>query len=418
MSAMTLPQRLEEIRVKSDELATVFSEAGEAVDLDLVKSIDPNGTMSTEDKVAWIRDREKELGDLNAEAKRQADLLKSSASNAQLKSVLDLLDMPANAIGHAVKAAAGSPFEAKSLGELFTDEFSMEAKGAEIELKEFEVKALFETSAGWAPESTRTGKLVDFATRPVQVLDFIPTTTTGQAAVVYMEETTYTQAAAETAEGGAFPESAFQLAEVSSPVRKISHFIPVTDEQLEDVSQVQGYLNNRLAFGIRQRTDGQVLVGDGIAPNLEGIVNRTGVQTQAKATDPIPDAIHKGLTKARVTGRSIPNAVMLHSNDWERVRLLRTADGIYIWGSPAETGIARIWGLPVVQTEVLTEGVGLVGDFANFSELAIRRGITLKVSDSHGTYFVEGKQAIRADFRAALQVYRPEAFCTVTGLNA
>ena len=32
------------------------------------------------------------------------------------------------------------------------------------------------------------------------------------------------------------------------------------------------------------------------------------------------------------------------------------------------------------------------------------------------TFFVEGKQAIRADMRVALVVYRPAAFCTVTGI--
>jgi hypothetical protein len=65
---------------------------------------------------------------------------------------------------------------------------------------------------------------------------------------------------------------------------------------------------------------------------------------------------------------------------------------------------------------VFTEGTGLVGAFREFSELAIRRGIETKVSDSHSDYFVNGKQAIRADMRAALQVYRETAFCTVTGI--
>ena len=46
----------------------------------------------------------------------------------------------------------------------------------------------------------------------------------------------------------------------------------------------------------------------------------------------------------------------------------------------------------------------------------MRSGIEVKVSDSHDDYFVKGKQAIRADLRAALCVYRDAAFCEVTGI--
>ncbi len=246
--------------------------------------------------------------------------------------------------------------------------------------------------------------------------DIIPAGNTSQASVAFMEETTFTNAAAETAEAGTFPEAALALTERTSPVRKIAVFLPVTDEQLEDIPQVQGYINNRLPFMLRQRLDLQILVGDGNAPNLKGLLNATNLQTQAKGTDPSPDAVYKAMVKVRVTGRAQPGAVIYHPTNWQDIRLLRTADGIYIWGSPAEAGPDRIWGLPVVQSDAITLGTALVGDYQNFTELVERRGIELKVSDSHGTFFVEGKQAIRADVRVALVVYRGAALCQVTGL--
>src|SRR5690606_34843391 len=111
-----------------------------------------------------------------------------------------------------------------------------------------ELKTLMETSAGFEPESTRTGRIVEFATRPIQVTDLIPQTTTSQSSVKYMEETTFTNAAAETAEGSAYPEAALQYTERVSIVRKIPVFLPVTDEQLEDEPQVRGLVDNRLMF--------------------------------------------------------------------------------------------------------------------------------------------------------------------------
>jgi HK97 family phage major capsid protein len=231
-----------------------------------------------------------------------------------------------------------------------------------------------------------------------------------------MEETTYTNAAAEIAEAGTFPEAALALTEQTVLVRKIAVFLPVTDEQLEDEPQVRGYIDNRLPFMIRQRLDSQLLVGNGTAPNLRGLLNISGIQTQAKGADPTPDAIYKAIVKVETTGQAMANGVVMNPSNWQDIRLLRTADGIYIWGNPSDAGPERIWGLQVVRAQAETAGTAIVGDFQNFSELSIRRGIDVQVSNSHSTFFVEGKQAIRADMRAALVVYRPAAFCTVTGL--
>lgn len=277
-------------------------------------------------------------------------------------------------------------------------------------------KTLFEIGAGWDPESTRSGRVVDYATRPIQVTDVVPQTTTNQAAIKYMEETTFTNNAAEVAEGGTYGEAALALTERTSIVEKIGVWLPVTDEQLADVGQANSYINRRLPFMVQQRLDGQILVGDGTSPNLSGFLDVSGTQTQAKGADPTPDAVYKAMDKVLVTGRSTPGAAIFHPNDWQPVRLLRTSDGVYIWGSPSDAGPARIWGIPVILSDAITEGTALVGDFANFSELAIRAGIEMKVTDAHSDFFIKGKQAIRADMRCAFTVYRPAAFCTVTGL--
>lgn len=388
-------------------LHEIFEQAGETMDMDQVTVVDGD----SQAKVEKIRSLNDEIDDLSKQ------LSDAEEEHNELKGIGDRvreLGEPKRHPGHP--AGKGSrEADVKSIGELFTESEAYKHKGREAEL-DVELKTLFETATGWTPEQTRTGRVVDFATRPIQVTDIVPQGATSQQAVVFMEETTFTNNAAEAAEGGTYAEAALALTEKSSTVRKIAVFLPVTDEQLEDEAQARSYVNNRLPFMVRQRLDSQILVGNGTAPNLRGFLNVVGIQTQAKGADPVPDAVYKALTKVRVTGRAIPGAVIFHDNDWQEVRLLRTADGIYIWGSPSEAGPARIWGLPVVLSDAITEGTALVGDYQNFTELAVRRGVEVKVSDSHSTFFVEGKQAIRADMRAALVVYRPAALCTVTGI--
>ena len=312
------------------------------------------------------------------------------------------------------------PTEAKSLGQMFVEsdvykQYKIDKRKGVPAVFKVDLKTLFLTTAGWAPESTRIDRVIDAVTRPIQLLDLIPVSPTEQASIVYMEETTRTHASAEVAEGAAYAEDTFALTERTNTVRKIASNIPVTDEQLDDESQVRSYLDARLRFGLRQRLDLQVINGNGTPPNLEGILNVTGIQTQAKGTDPTFDAIHKALTLVRVTGRSNPNAVVIHPTDWEQIRLTRTADGIYIMGNPALAGPMTLFGLPVTLQDAVTAGTGLVGDFANFSHIYDRRGVEVTVGFV-ADQFKEGEATLRADMRVAFVVFRPAAFCTVTGI--
>lgn len=277
-------------------------------------------------------------------------------------------------------------------------------------------KALMTTAAGFAPESIRLPGFVEAVTRPIQLLDILPMGSTGQAAVPYMEETTRTHAAAETAEGEAFAESEFAFTERSVNVAKITDSLPVTDEQLEDVALVESYINGRLSFGVRQRLDRQCLIGNGTAPNMRGILNVSGIQTRAKGEDPAMDALYKMMVSIRLTGRAMPTHHNIHPLDWQDIRLTKTADGIYIFGSPMEAGPVRLWGLPVVENDALTEGTSLVGSFdPSWITLFERRGIDVQVGYV-GNQFGQGRRTIRADMRAALVVMRPAAFGTVTGI--
>lgn len=418
MNFPALKEKEEALSAKRKELADIFGQAGPEMDLAKVKVI--KGT--TVDKAAHIRklndeqtDLGKEVDDLHAvqkaaERARQADDPDRARHSA---------DRDAGYGEHGYDTGNRSTPREKSFGQMFTESDAYKLKQGPIGPEstiDIELKTLLTTTTGWDPEERRTGRLVEFATRPIQVAELIPQTTTSQSAVQYMEETTFTNNAAETAEAGTYPEAALAFTEQTSLVRKIPVFLPVTDEQLEDEPRIRGVIDNRLPFMIRQRLDLQMLVGNGTAPNLRGLLNVVGIQTQAKGADPTPDAVYKALVKVETIGQAVANAAVFHPNDWQDIRLLRTADGIYIWGNPSDAGPERIWGLRVVRAQALTENTGLVGDFANFSELAVRRGIDVQVSNSHSTYFVEGKVAIRADMRVALVIYRPSAFCSISGI--
>jgi hypothetical protein len=312
----------------------------------------------------------------------------------------------------------GTPYSGKSLGELFVESPAFksyspaERRGP---ASTFEVKTLL-SETGWAPKPLRIPRVEPYPTRPLSVLDVFGQGETTQSAVTYMEETTFTNAAAETAEGSDKPESALAFTERTAAVRTIATVLPATNQLLEDVEACRAYIDERLAYMVKARLDSQLLNGSGVAPNLTGILNTSGIQTQAKGTDPTPDAILKAMDLVRVNSFYEPDAVILHPNDWQAIRLLRTADGLYIWGNPAEPGPGTIWGKPVVATTAITENTGLVGAFKQAAMVFFRRDLEIAVSDSHSDFFIKNQVMVRAEVRVALACFRPSAFCQVTGI--
>ena len=281
------------------------------------------------------------------------------------------------------------------------------------------IKTEMTRAAGWDPEQRDSGLIVLDAQRPIQILDLIPTIPTSRDTYVYMEETTFTNNAAEIAEASAttYGEAALAYTRRTQAVEKIAVYIPVSEEQLEDSAEAEALVNARLPFMVEQRLDSQIVNGNGTTPNLLGVLSATGLQTQARGSDPGMDAIHKAITLSRVTGRAMPNAIVMHSNNWQYLRLTRTADGIYILGNPSDNSIPRLWGLPVAYNEAITAGTAVVGDFTNYCLLAEKRGMTVDVGWIN-TYFIRGMKAIRATIRVAMVWTRGEAFVQVTSLQS
>lgn len=286
----------------------------------------------------------------------------------------------------------------------------------QFHIPESDVKTLI-TLSDAAPQNVRLPRVEPYPVERRTVADLMAQGTIDRGTLEYYEETTFTNAAAETAEGSAKPEAALDWTLRTETVGKIPVWIPATAESLADISWLESTIRNRLVFMIERRKETQLLNGDGTSPNISGITDRSGLQTQAKGSDPVFDAILKAMTLIQVNSFYEPDAIVMHPNDWRDLLLTRTADGIYILGNPGDpTAARRLWGLEVRATTAQTENTAIVGAFGTAAQVFYRSGITVTASTEHASYFIENKVAILAEQRLALAVYRPNAFCTVTGI--
>jgi HK97 family phage major capsid protein len=422
--AAKLRELQEKLYVKQNNLASIFEQAKKSDGTyDFTKAEQfanlADGRDAREAQVAcldMIKQLEGEVNDLHDEVVTLQNIAEKEA-----KLTKQIQDRKKVTEEHLYPTSGGLETKAPqlSLGEMVKrawPEEGVQGKGNFVrEFKHFELKALMSTAAGWAPEATRIPRIAEFAHRPLQVTDLFPVGNTSQYAIPYMEETTSTNPAQETGEGLAAQEAEIAATPRTVIVRKIPVYITVTDEQLADVDIVASLIDARLRFFVQQRLDYQLINGNGVGVNILGLL-ATGMGAQARGGDPIPDAMYKGATKVRVTGRAVPSAHIVHPDNWTSVRLLRTNDGIYVWGNPSETGPMRMFGIPVVEADMMPLNTSIVGDFTNMAQLWLRQGVEIEagwINDG----FVTGIQAIKATLRAALTVYRPSAFVAITGLN-
>ena len=407
--------KLDDVRAKA---AQVFEEAGPELDMTKVKSVEGDSAAIAAQLKAW----NEEMSDLGAQLETAEDM-------AEMKSHVDKLGELQPHPGHPEskgKEKEDRKAERKTIGEMFIDSPAFKGwtpgtrMGPEAEMK-VGIKNLFERSTGWEPWDDRRDVFVDALRQPLWILDLIDTAQTSSNVIVYLQQEPFVNSAATVAEGAEKPEASLNVERVTEIVEKIAVALPVTDEQLADVPQARSFIDSQLSFMVREELEQQILTGDGTSPNLHGLLAADrlaagggGVQTQALGGDTVPDAVYKAIVKVRVTGRDEPTAAVFHPNDWTPVRLLKTSDGMYIWGPPMDPGPERIWGLRVVQTTGMSEGTGLVGNFRR-AILFQREGLTMKVGYVDDQ-FIKNTQTILAELRAALAVVREASFCTVTGI--
>lgn len=280
----------------------------------------------------------------------------------------------------------------------------------------------------------RMGGSIDILQRSLSILDLIPMSSTTSNTIEYVKEKTYTNNAATVAEAsvttgttGLKAESVLAYDLATAPVRTIAHWIPVTNAMLADAPVIEGLIGNRLVYGLNQELEDQVLSGDGNSPNMTGIlasglstVGLSAGSTYGGAATAI-DAAFAAALIVRSTGLAMPNAYVLHPNDWAQIRLARESTvtgnvnpGGYLYGPPSQSGPATLWGRPVVEALGMTENTILCGDFQMGCMLFDREqaAITTGTIDDQ---FVRNMRTILAEMRAAFAVFRATAFCRVTG---
>lgn len=277
-------------------------------------------------------------------------------------------------------------------------------------------------------------QITEFGRRPLTIRQIITNLTTNSDSVEFVRitgetnnaapvpEAQATDSATSGAEPGFKPESGMNFERETATVKTIAHWLPATTRALSDAAQLRGIIDAFLRYGVELTLEDEIVAGTGTGEHFEGILETDGIQLQPlDATDQTNGNFFRtariAKRKVRTIGRRIPTAYLLNPEDWEVLDLADDENRRFYSDGPFAVMTPRLWGLPVVESEAVPVGTGLVGDF-NTCVLWDREQASISVSNSHADFFIRNLVAILCELRAAFGVLKPDAIVAFDTTNA
>jgi HK97 family phage major capsid protein len=252
--------------------------------------------------------------------------------------------------------------------------------------------------------------------------DLFASGSTNSDTISYARQTSFDNAAAPVAQattvaGGLKPQSSIGWTRQTSPVETIATWMVTTRQALADAGQIQSLIDNQGRLMIQLAEEDQLLNGDGTSPNLEGILEVTGIQTLDLTGEDNLDGIRTAIRLVRTgISRAVPDGIVLNPIDSEMVDLLKDGNQAYRGGNPIGNFNfgQTIWRLPRVESSAMPEGTALVGAFRAGATVLQRQPITVYTADQHADFFVRNLIVILFEERLGFPVFWPSAFVEVT----
>lgn len=271
------------------------------------------------------------------------------------------------------------------------------------------------TSADLAPGIIEPTRLPGIDQAPKQRLfirDLIAMGRTTSSAIFWVQQTGFTNNAAVVPEGTLKPTSSITFATQVTPVVTIAHLFKASKQILDDFAQLQSTVDAELRYGLAYAEEQEILFGAGGAGNIEGIVPQASAFAPAFAPEERQkiDDIRLAILQAQLA-RLPATGIVLHHMDWAGIELTKDTTGGYILANPLSLAGPRLWGLPVVATELdEMEGNLLVGAFQSGAQFFVREDANVVIATTNADDFEKNMLTIRCEERGALAVKRPEAF--------
>ncbi len=314
----------------------------------------------------------------------------------------------------------------KSVLETKKDEF-LALKGNRSASVEITVKAVGNMTLGGnivddaqIPQAQREAGITRIVRRQPFILQLVNTGTINSNKWEWVQQVNPDGGAGMTAEGTKKSQADFDLELAEASVRKVTAYIKVSKEMLDDVDMMRAEIDQELIELINLKIDEQLLSGDGLGQNLVGILENATAYSAGSFAGTVVEPNNADVLRTAINQVMVnlfqPNYIVLHPSDVTALELSKGNDGHYVMPPFTTTDGTVIKGIPVVMNTGVTEGDFLVGDFTK-SGVRFKEGITINVGYENDD-FTKNFVTILAEARLAHRVKSNHYGAFVTGTFA
>ncbi|SDQ11546.1 phage major capsid protein [Leucobacter chromiiresistens] len=245
---------------------------------------------------------------------------------------------------------------------------------------------------------------------PTSVLEALGSVLRGEPVYQYLRQTVRENNAAIVADGDTKPTSLVSVEPIEGRLHVFAHISEyVAEYLLKDASALQSFLTSQLLFMLREAVEGEILNGDGTEGHLRGILNTSGVQTQAFATDAVT-TLRLAALKLENVGHAA-DLFIVNSNDWAAIETQRVTSGSFDLGGPVDRATQKLWGTQVVTSTRIAAGTALALDR---SAVGVDTDGTIETKWDQSSGFDTNQVRARVEGRFGLSTYHPAGIVKAT----
>ena len=259
-----------------------------------------------------------------------------------------------------------------------------EKSGASVQitLKAAGTMGLATNVTGQVPQAERESGITRIVTRNPFVLQLVNVGTIMSNVWEWVEQKNRDGGSAMTAEGALKSQADFDLVVASANVKKVTAYIKVTKEMLDDVELMRSEIDQELTELINLKIDDQLLNGTGLTVNLTGINTNATAWSAGSFALAIPtptkwDVLRTAINQVRVNLFE-PNYILMHPTDVTGMELSKDSTGQYIMPPFAALDGTVVSGIRVVANTGIALDSFLVGDFSK-AGVRFKEGLTINV---------------------------------------
>jgi len=293
------------------------------------------------------------------------------------------------------------------------------AKGQSVQVKTLVdiTQATAITAGSTLPTQLLGGMPVHAPERKISMTDIISVGSTETETVTFNQEYEFEDGISTLTENQATAKSSFKVRPVSLTAGRIGTHLIVSKRSLKNEKYLLSHISKRLPQKMKKAEDAQILLGTGAGSTLVGLCQNASVFAAGAFAGTIPAAQEIDCLLVAISqltqGEYEASGIILNPVDAAKIELIKSTTRDYVDSGRAvrgADGILRVAGLKVVETTAMTAGKFLVGDFNMACDWLLFTPLTMSISDSHASIFLNNEVCINFEEEPVFPIYNPLMF--------